>query len=54
MCCDVQSPVAVMAALMASMGKLAQVKTAWNIRNSKPARMSKPHTGCITKASIRW
>ena len=42
-----------MAALIASIGTLAQENTAWNIRNSTTASSARPHTGCITTASMR-
>ena len=43
-----------MPSLMASMGRLAHENTAWKIRNSSVASSTRPHTGCITTASMRW
>ena len=34
---------------MASIGATAQANTAWNITNSSAARITRPHTGCITQ-----
>src|SRR6185437_10022949 len=53
MCAAVQSPTAAMPFLIASMGRFAHEKTAWNIRKRTTASRTRPSTGCITTASMR-
>ena len=38
---------------ISSISGFAQVKTAWNITNSRPNRMTRPNTGCSSTASSR-
>ena len=48
-----QSPSPPTAALMRSMGKAAQLNTAWKIRNSTAASSTGPSSGCRTISSSR-
>ena len=43
-----------MPSLIASIGTLAHENTAWKIRNSTTASITRPHTGCMTTASMPW